>query len=49
MIDLGTDPAIMQRLAAGDRLVLETWGIWYRLDGTAAAIDALERCYSTYE
>lgn len=49
LIDLGTDPSIMQRLAAGDRLVLETWGIWYRLDGTAAAIDALERCYSTYE
>ena len=49
LIDLGTDPAIIQSLAAGDRLVLETWGIWYRLDGTAAAIDALGRCYSTYE
>lgn len=49
MIDLGTDPTIMQRLAAGERLILETWGIWYRLDGTAAAIGALEQCYLTYE
>lgn len=48
MIDLGTDASVMQRLASGNRLILETWGIWYSLDGTAAAIDALERCYSTY-
>ncbi len=45
VVDLGKDPIFMHQLAAGQRLILVDWGIWYGLEGSAAAIAALEECY----
>lgn len=48
VLDFADRPEAMARLAGGFRLILDSWGIWYRLDGTRNAVAALDECFEIY-